>query len=357
MKQINILKNIEDVKDFILGTTILATGGGGSPDLGYELLKDIYNNISFISVSDLTDDDFVVSPYFVGSMGSLEERSQQETVALVKKAFHLLERRMEKRITAIVASEIGGGNTSIALFVASLLNVPVVDGDLMGRAGPELHQSTAHIFGKPVTPSVIVTKTGNSLLIENTASIDDYENIARFVSYLSKGSGFVIDTPLNGKDAREVVIEGTLTLCLELGRTVRRCIEENLDPIHELLKLLKGYKIFEGVVKMVDLQNTGKFLEGNVVLENKSSELTIYVKNEYIFASINGKPIVMPPDLIVLLKENGQPLLTNRLKINEYVHIIASPSPKVWRSSKGLELFGPRHFGFDFDFIPVEVLV
>jgi DUF917 family protein len=28
----------------------------------------------------------------------------------------------------------------------------------------------------------------------------------------------------------------------------------------------------------------------------------------------------------------------------------------VWRTAKGLELLGPRHFGFDIDYVPIEEL-
>jgi len=357
MKQFNLLKNIEDLKDFILGTTILATGGGGSPEMGYELLKELYERVSFIKLHELSSEDFVVSPYFIGSMGSLEERNQRETLNLVRRAFSLLENRISRKISAVVSSEIGGGNTAIALFVAALLDVPVIDGDLMGRAGPELHQSTAHIFNKSVTPSVIVTKTGNSVLIESISSIDDYENIARYVAFLANGSGFVIDTPLSGDDAKQVIIEGTLSLCFELGKEIRKSKESGNNPLIAILNKLNGFKIFEGYVSNVQLKNTGKFLEGNISIKNNETTLDILVKNEYIYASIANKPIVMPPDPIVLLDSNYNPILTNRIKESEFVYVIAWRAPQVWRTPKGLELFGPRHFGINHDYIPVEKLI
>ena len=42
------------------------------------------------------------------------------------------------RLAAIMAGEVGGGNGLEPLMVASKLGLPVVDGDLMGRAFPEL---------------------------------------------------------------------------------------------------------------------------------------------------------------------------------------------------------------------------
>jgi uncharacterized protein len=34
--------------------------------------------------------------------------------------------------------------------------------------------------------------------------------------------------------------------------------------------------------------------------------------------------------------------------------VIAFPCAPEWRTSKGLATLGPRHFGFDVDFVPLE---
>ena len=43
-----------------------------------------------------------------------------------------------RRVTALLAAEAGGGNCLEPLVVGARLGLPVVDGDLMGRAFPEL---------------------------------------------------------------------------------------------------------------------------------------------------------------------------------------------------------------------------
>jgi len=40
----------------------------------------------------------------------------------------------------------------------------------------------------------------------------------------------------------------------------------------------------------------------------------------------------------------------------EAVAIIGVPSADQWRSKMGIELMGPKHFGFEFDFVPIEDL-
>jgi len=81
-----------------------------------------------------------------------------------------------------------------------------------------------------------------------------------------------------------------------------------------------------------------------------------WIKNEHIMAFLNDKPIVMPPDLIIVMDSNG-PVTNDKVKVGEEVAVIGAPAPGIWRSEKGLELFGPRHFGFNFEYVPVEELV
>jgi Uncharacterized conserved protein len=42
--------------------------------------------------------------------------------------------------------------------------------------------------------------------------------------------------------------------------------------------------------------------------------------------------------------------------IGKEVVLIGLPAADQWRSDMGIELMGPKHFGFDFDFIPIEKL-
>ena len=38
------------------------------------------------------------------------------------------------------------------------------------------------------------------------------------------------------------------------------------------------------------------------------------------------------------------------------VVMVGVPAPQQWRSEKGIELMGPKQFGFDFEYIPIEKL-
>ena len=181
-----------EAEDLVAGATILGVGGGGSPDEGFGSLIDVMDRGGHLILADLDefdDNDFLASPYFVGSVAPTKRKEGKRPASVVRDpvaaAVSLLESKLGKKVAGTVATELGGGNTAACLAIAGRLGIPMVDGDLMGRAGPELHQSTTQIFGFSMAPSAIVSETGDRILVESYASIDDYEAIARHASVVA----------------------------------------------------------------------------------------------------------------------------------------------------------------------------
>jgi DUF917 family protein len=63
------------------------------------------------------------------------------------------------------------------------------------------------------------------------------------------------------------------------------------------------------------------------------------------------------PDLIsVLDNETADAIATERIRYGQRVVVIAFGCDPIWRTAGGLALTGPRTFGYDFDYLPVEEL-
>jgi DUF917 family protein len=86
----------------------------------------------------------------------------------------------------------------------------------------------------------------------------------------------------------------------------------------------------------------------------------VFVKNENIVSWLDGEPDVMSPDLIANLDPaTGDTVFAQGLgayPLNAEVAIVAIRSSPKWRTPKGIEVLGPRAFGFDFDYVPVGSL-
>jgi DUF917 family protein len=359
------LQRNDDVENLVVGATILGTGGGGNPQTGRTTLESDLaagRNLRVIALDEIDDDALVVSPYYVGSVapGAMEPKAKVIQDPF-KAGFEFLERYFKLKIAGTVASELGGGNTPAALHVAAQLDIPLVDGDLLGRAGPELHQSTAHLFGASMAPSVVVSESGNVVFIERYASIDDYEAIARYASVIANGHAAVIDTPLTKPAASKVVIKGTISKSIAVGKAVREAQRKGGDAIEAAKRAINGWLIFKGKVEKYDWRDEKGFLLAEATLGGidrwAGKRLRSWIKNEHIFAWIDEKPAVMPPDMIIFLDSSGYGVTNTVLERGLEVSVLAAKAPDVWRTPKGLELFGARHFGFDYTYVPVEELV
>ena len=66
----------------------------------------------------------------------------------------------------------------------------------------------------------------------------------------------------------------------------------------------------------------------------------------------------MAPDLIIILDaETLTPITTEMIKYGKRVKVVATPANDKWRTKAGIEVAGPRYFGFDYDYVPVEELL
>jgi uncharacterized protein len=352
--------------DLVAGATILGVGGGGSPVSGLARLMDVIDAGGTMTLADLDEfeeEDLLASPYFVGSVASLENKTAKQIVSdPIAEAVSLLESRLQKKVAGTVASEIGGGNTAACLAIAGKLGIPMVDGDLMGRAGPELHQSTMQIFKLSMAPSAIVSETGNRVLIDSYASIDDYEAIARYVSVVSGGHAAVVDSPLTKSRAGGCIIQGTISKCIAIGKARRLAAKENRDPVAAVMgELTNGRRLLKGTVEKYAWKDEKGFLVGEATVagegEWRGKKFRSWIMNEHIMGWMNDRPAVMPPDLIMFLDPSSASGITNdKLREGMMVDIIGASAPKVWRKPSGLAVFGPRHFGFDYDYVPFEDL-
>ncbi|MEN2974772.1 MAG: DUF917 domain-containing protein [Candidatus Caldarchaeales archaeon] len=359
------INSLEQIRDFVRGATILGTGGGGSPEEGLKILEKVFlegKKIQLVDLSEMDRGSMMVVPYYVGTIApEARARKPVKFEEPIKIAFKEMERILGVEISAVLASELGGFNASLALYMGAYLDLPVVDGDLLGRAAPELHQCTVHIFGIPMYPSVIISETGNKIIVYEYSDIDDYEAIARYLSILSGRFVAVVDTPLKMEDAEKAVIKGSMSLCLKIGEAVRHAKNKGLDPVEEVRKIIGGWRIFEGIVKQYKYRNKGGFLKGEALVEGigrwRDKKLKTWIMNEHLMAWIDGKTVTMAPDLIMFLNDEGEGITNAVLEEGMKVNVLVSRASKVWRTENGLKFFGPRRFGFDYDYIPVENLV
>lgn len=347
----------EDMEDIATGGAILGTGGGGDPYVGKLMAQQAirqHGPVRIIDVRDLADDALVVPVCMMGAPTVMTEKLPQGDELM--NAFRALEAVLGRKIDAVLCGEAGGVNSTTPFVVAAASGLPLVDGDGMGRAYPELQMVTFTLHGVSATPMVLCDDKGNSLVLE-TVSNAWTERLARAATVEMGGSALLAFYPMSGAVAKKAVVTGTLTLCAELGQALRLAKAEHRDPVAAIIEKLGAQVLFTGRVKDVDRRTEGGFARGTARFEGledwKGHSFRLDFQNEFLMAERDGKIVCTTPDLITLLDaESGAPVTADSLRYGLRLVALAFPCNPQWQSAEGIALVGPRYFGYDADYVP-----
>lgn len=352
----------EEIENIAIGAALLGTGGGGDPYVGKLMALQAveeYGPIRLLSIDEVPDDALIVPSAMMGAPTVMVEKipNGEEAVA----AFESIKEYLGKEIFATMPIEAGGVNSLLPLALAARLGLPVIDADGMGRAFPELQMVTFYLDGVSATPMVLSDEKGNNLLL-NTINNVWAERIARTATIEMGGSVMLAIYPMDGKTVKRSAIHNILTLEEKIGRTIREAKDNNEDPIEEVLKLTNGHRLFKGKVTDINRKTEEGFAKGTATIEGmddyKEDECFLHFQNEHLLAETKDKVLCSTPDLITVLdSDTGMPITTEGLKYGARCVVIGMPANPKWRTPKGIEVAGPRYFGYDLDFTPLEDLV
>jgi len=357
----------QNVTDILYGCTVVGTGGGGDLSIGLKMMKEDFDEgreLYMADVAEVPDDEYVAVPYMCGSPASLETTDPKYAdlpqigypESLL--AFRTLESYFGKKFYGAVSTELGGANTAYALHSACQLGVPIIDADPAARSVPELQHSSFYVKGVPMTPIALATQFGDTMIVKDIVDDLRSEDIIRAVAVASSNRIGVADHPITGKVLKTSIISGALSYAMKLGEALRLAKDSGSDAADEVIKAGSGRLLFKGIVKEWKVEETGGFIYGDTIMDGigdfAGHEYKVWYKNENLIAYRDGKVDVSVPDLICVMDENGVPVTNPHYENGMKLTVFALPAPEIWKTSRGLEVFGPRSFGFDFDYVPFE---
>ena len=372
--QTRILKE-QELVDMLVGSCIQSTRGC-DPEQSIKKVKEALNQgkqFKLISTNNFPADWMVVAVQGLGGGGAWEhviERTQRQNLPTITEAeansrvVDLLSEHMGKEVKALIRSEAAEATTT-ALLVAADKGIPTLDAGITGRAVPEVQQSIPWINGIASIPTAIITRWGDEIIIKH--AVDEYrvEDIGRAIAVASGGSATITMTPMSGEQLQRGAIPGNLSEAILFGKTVREARQAGKDPIAALLDASNGYKLFQGIVTKSDERGDRGFnwvdVEIEGINEYAGHTYKVFVKNENIVAWLDDEVDVISPDYIYNLNPETGESTTGGGGVGGYpldveVVMVGVPAPEQWRSEKGIELIGPHHFGFDFEYTPIEKL-
>ncbi len=372
------LRTRADLDDLIRGLTLLGTGGGGRPEQGLEALLphvEAGRPVAWSPVDAIPDDAWVCSVFGMGSIAPTEPLSAEQRRALgyppgpavarpMVRAVEELQAWTGRRIAAIVPFELGAGNTPSPMDAAVRLGAAIVDGDCAGRAIPELCQTTAAIAGIPFAPGAVADAWGNVLLVKETASDLLAERLGKLISVATKlpdmtaqcaHAGFL----MTGRQLRTVAVPGGISRALAVGRAIREA--RGGDPAAAAARALGGWVLFRGRVVKKEWASREGYMFGTTTVEGEGPDaghtLRVWFKNENHVTWRDGRPWVLSPDLIMILDADGTPYTNTLLPEGARVGVIGAAADARLRTTAALDRLGPRHYGYDLDYAPIEALM
>ncbi len=351
---------LDDVKALEIGAAILGTGGGGNPHIGRLRTQQLLatgGELTLLPLEELSDEDRVVSVGGIGAPVVGIEKIERGDECL--QALRAVQRASGERVTALISGEIGGANSMEPMITAIQAGLPVVDGDGMGRAFPELQMCTFFIYGHAPAPAAIADDKGNHVVFTGTQDMFWLERLSRATAVdMGAAAGYAFP-PMRGSFIRQYSVPNAVTKAIDLGYAVQRARRAKSNPVEAVLAACDGVLLFEGKVVDVNRRLSRGFAVGRATLHglgaDNGSMLEIDLQNENLVARRDGSPVATVPDLICMVDlESGQPITTEVLRYGLRVAVLGLPCHPLMATPKALAVIGPRAFGYDMEYKPLR---
>lgn len=262
---------------------------------------------------------------------------------------------------------------------------PIIDADWMGRAYPTYWQTTiaVHCPGELV-PCAIDSGDGKSIIMVK-ASNDEIVDRALRASCSEMGSRVgMCAKPTTTDKVRQFGVMNTCSLAWRIGRCIARAEATNsLSRVGEAIvnetggprsskilfrgkivnverRLYKGHSLGEvHIAGILDDEDEAKD-KNRMSAVVSGGLLKIPFKNENIIAEHvddDGKSTIIAavPDLVAILDtESGRALGVPEFKYGYTVTVLGlTCSPRWTDTPRGLEIGGPKAFGYDIEYKPI----
>jgi len=369
-----VLKTRQEVEDFVNGLVFFGTGGGGTRVNGIASLMAMIDagiEVGWVDPATIPDDARTICPFLMGSIApkTPEQLKEMESFGFTNpiygekdqlaKAVTALEEIHGEKAKCLVPIELGGANAAACIAASAINGIVTVDGDYTGRAIPEIQQTTPYIFEKSLLPITTCDAFGNTTTITGAINWHVAERIGKHIAAASFSLAGEAGFFLTGKEMKEILVHGTMTECYEIGKLIREEREAGKDPFEAVVKRLGGWILLKGkVTKKEWYDRVGYYWGAHTMTDDSGKEIKIWFKNENHVSWLNGEYYVTSPDMLIIANtKTGEAYTNDTIEEGMEVTVIGVKARDVFRKQRGIDVLGPRAFGFDLDYKPIEEIM
>jgi len=357
----------ELVDDLALGAGLLAAGGGAQPWPAGEPLRRalgehgpvrLIDAAQLVDVAELDRNAFVLAVGAVGPSGAGTAAAFPDAAGL-RRLVTAAERHGSRRCAAVVPLEIGGMSALAAPFAAAVLGLPCVDADGAGRGFSRLDLTLFALGGVAASPAFVADGEGNLVTVESADDRAAHRLVRAAASDLG-GAAIVGGYPMTARECARTAAAGSVRYCVGLGRMARTLRASGGGAAAQRLASYGVRLLFTGQVVHVARRDSAGSPRGTATVETVSGPartMRIDFQQGMLVLSEDGVVCATVPDLISVVDEDAwAPAHTDRLAPGQRVHVLAIQAHERWRLPDGIAAAGPRQFGYDIDYQPLELL-
>lgn len=335
----------EHVDALAAGATLLGSGGGGNVDLAEQLVRHGVRRRPVVvrRAADLPPDAHVVHVGVAGAPDVLAERLiDPRDMAIAARA---VADQTGGRLDAVGIIEIGGLNALAGVVAAGELGLPVVDGDLMGRAFPSINKTTMALAGGSAAPLSVVGPAGDTVVV-TTSSAAAAERLLSSTAGAFGGAAALALYPTTAAELTRTGIAGSLSACVALGAAFHA---SPARQVADLAEHLGGSMLFEGRVD--EIRPRDGVLPGSITVSDRTtgSAARVDLLEEFLAVTVDGITRACTPDVVVGIDPtSGGVLGTTQIRPGQLLSLISLPALHPWPASAD-DVVGPRAFGLDLE--------
>jgi len=345
-----------EMSDISVGAGLLGAGGGGAVSEGLKMVDRVLtfgDHVDLISVDEVDEEAWGA---VIAGMGSpVASRKRPRTHSLTW-AMELLGETLGFEPRFVIPFELGAGNSISPMLVAVQMGIPVVDGDPIGRAVPQIDMTTFHLGGIAISPLALVNEDRISAVIRTDLPYD-MERVARAVSAELGSVAAIACYAMQGRDMQRLIIRATTTLAERIGATMRAARRAGGDVAGELVERYDGYLLGRGTVTAMRSETRGGFDFATVEVSGELP-IRIGVQNENMVAYRGDRLLAVVPDLICAVSGDGMPLSNAEIEEGQEISYVGFRADPAFRTPEAFALFATalEALAYSGGFVPIEEL-
>jgi len=347
----------EDIDDLLLGAALLSSGAGCSLEKVSKIVKDDISRLGSPELITCKEASKSRGVTFSVYLNKVEMISKVERC--IEKIPQHVKTICEEDIVGISTHALDTCNVAFSIHVSLMLNLPLIDCDCAGRGLIDYIHSIYFAKNKTLNPTLILGPDGECTYLHPMTSPLQLSKLCR--RYSCTSPIVVVGSFSRSRNLCRNYICGTISKAIKIGRELRKLRRRVNNDLRSMLRLIKGFMLFKGIVEECYLEKIDGSIIGLVKINGLDSwsglRMLIYVRDGTIIAfRDNGRPLGMVPDIVTLLSDDYLPIMYDNSLTRCKVYVIGIRAPDEWRTRAGLSILNPRYFGIDIDYIPIELL-